>query len=281
MMKRIAEFRLFRAHGAGQWFAVAVAVGLLLLAAPASAQSWLVLSSDCDLRPASVTLSDHSLFEAQQGGAYAVYASGLAAALPKGCDIDAVDVLSDTRVVFSLDCDIDLSSTIHADEDLLVWNGATIASFWDGSANGLPPGADINAVQVAVESPLTLDISLDADTALPPIPGVVADEDVVRWSSGMGWWPWIEFDGSLNDVPPECDLDGLHRMSNGDFLLTFDSAWTLYGVEVDDGDVARFDWWGLDSVHFRASDWAWPEGMDANALYLLGQSRAMRWTRYR
>ncbi len=51
--------------------------------------------------------------------------------------IDAVDVLANGNVIFSLAADTTLGGTLYEDSDLIRWNGSSYSKYFDGSDNGL------------------------------------------------------------------------------------------------------------------------------------------------
>ena len=87
--------------------------------------------------------------------------TALTTLLPAGANLDAVSYFTRGRIYFSLDANTRISSTLYADEDILLWNGTAISMAWDGSANGLPDEANLDALDVVSEAPLAFSFSLD------------------------------------------------------------------------------------------------------------------------
>jgi hypothetical protein len=233
---------------------------------PGSAQASFVFSHREDSSYGGIVATDHSLVETDGAGSYWLYATGLASALPPEVNIDAADLLSGGRVVFSLAEDAVIGGTLYADEDLLLWDGASINLFWDGSANGLPPEVNLDAVDVVSESPLEFDFSLEEDAVLPG-PGLVADEDVVDFTAGSGFSASLVFDGSAAGVPPEANLDGFSRLSDTLWLISFDSAVEIGLTLYDDADVLEYDSsGGTWSLYFDASAQGIPGEVDLDAV---------------
>jgi Ca2+-binding RTX toxin-like protein len=63
--------------------------------------------------------------------------------------IDAVDVLANGNVIFSMAADTTLGGTLYEDSDLIRWNGSSYSKYFDGSDNGLST-ADENIDGVSI-----------------------------------------------------------------------------------------------------------------------------------
>ncbi len=253
-----------------------LALAVLLLAAlvcfsigpPGIAQASFVFSHNEDASYASLMPADHELVDTDGLGAYALYATGLTSLLPPEVNIDAVDLLSGDRMVFSLSEDTKIGGTVYADEDLLLWDGATISLFWDGSGNGLPAGVNLDAVDVISESPLEFSFSLEEDTRLPGV-GMVADEDMARFVFGSGFVPSLDFDGSLEGLPSEVDLNAFSRDSDTVWILSFNAATRITSTLYDDSDLIAFDSaGGTFSLYFDSSAQSIPEQVEIDAMAL-------------
>lgn len=76
----------------------------------------------------------------------------------------------------------------YADEDILKYVSAsdTWSLFFDGTANGLPASADIDAFAAQIGGLIShYYMSFDKPTSVPGIPGTVDDSDVVRYTFGI------------------------------------------------------------------------------------------------
>ena len=63
--------------------------------------------------------------------------------------IDAVDILANGNVIFSMASDITLGGTLYEDSDLIRWNGTSYSKYFDGSDHGLST-ADENIDSVSI-----------------------------------------------------------------------------------------------------------------------------------
>jgi len=227
-----------------------------------------VFSHNEDASYASLVPADHELVDTDGLGTYVLYGVALTNLLLPEVNIDAVDLLSSDRMVFSLSEDTKIGGTVYADEDLLLWDGATISLFWDGSANGLPAGVNLDAVDVISESPLEFSFSLEEDTRLPGV-GMVADEDMARFVTGSGFVPSLDFDGSLEGLPSEVDLNAFSRDTDTVWILSFDAATRITSTLYDDSDLIAFDSaGGTFSLYFDSSAQGIPEQVELDAMAL-------------
>lgn len=161
-------------------------------------------------------------------------------ALPAHVDVTAFQELEDGRRIFALDTFVDFGGGLAAGpEDLVAWDGASFALFFDGSAAGVAAGTAIDAVASLRSGGVTSTLlSFDLPTALPG--GLtVDDEDLVAWT-GSAWS--LFFDGSANGIPGHLDVDGFDRdRVNGTRYFSFDTSGRIASVDFDDEDVVAFD----------------------------------------
>jgi hypothetical protein len=123
------------------------------------------------------------------GLAYSIEFDAFAAGIPRGVVTDATS-LSAGGLLLSFDTTVDLGGgLVVADEDLVEWNGAMFSMLFDGSAEGLDAGLDVDAAQDLGGGLLAMSF----DTA-GSVGGIAFDdEDVLRFD-GASWS--LEFDGS-------------------------------------------------------------------------------------
>lgn len=167
---------------------------------------------------------------------HAIHTSPLSP-IPVSADIDAWAV-KNSLIYFSLAEDTRLGATVYADEDVLRWNGSTIILAWDGSANGLPSSVDLDALDIRSTVPFTFSFSLDTAAVLPVV-GRVEDEDLLTWSGSA--FDTIEFDGSARGIPATADLDGISKISNTRWLLSFNTDLRLGATVYEDADLIDFN----------------------------------------
>lgn len=120
---------------------------------------------------------------------------GSAAGVPAGVAIDALARTASGELLLSFDTSVELPGLFVDDEDLVLWNGAGFAPFFDGSTEGVPTALDVDA---ASYDPVGNRLRLSFDT-----PGEVGgvsfeDEDLLELDRSSGIWS-LAFDGSARD----------------------------------------------------------------------------------
>ena len=203
--------------------------------------------------------------------------------LPAEVNVDAVSLLDGGTVVISLSEDAVLGGNPYADEDLIGWDGITFSMWWDGSAAGLPPEVNHNAVHIISALPVTFLFSLEEDAVLPGA-GLVADEDMLMFSGATFS---IVLDGSVEGIPAEAGVDAISLASDAPplvFLLSLDCAAVIAGTVYDDGDILNYyEPTSAFSLFMDASAQGIPEEVDVDAVAFLppeGPTGARNWMLY-
>jgi len=124
------------------------------------------------------------------GIVYTLELDAAAAGLPAGVNVDAVAV-DGADLLLSFDITVDLSGGIVADHDLVRWNGAVFAPFFDGSLAGVPDALDVDGAHLLTTGNLLL--SMDGAGDLGGVS--FADEDALEYDPTTGIWE-LAFDGS-------------------------------------------------------------------------------------
>jgi uncharacterized protein YjiK len=151
-----------------------------------------------------------------------------------------------------------------ANEDVLLWDGTGFSVAFDGSDVG------IGSLQIDAFGWLdadTLLLSFDADKAVPGIPGIVDDSDIVRFdatslgANTAGSFS-LYFDGSdVGLTAKGHDVDTVELLSDGRILLSTTASVTVGGVTARDEDLLAFtpsslgdNTAGSFSLYFDGSD---------------------------
>jgi len=197
--------------------------------------------------------------------------------------------------LFTLDSGTDLGNgLIVTAADVVRFDGISRTMEFDGSAEGVPEGAMVDALTANNFGTLLLsfDITVDLGNGV-----IAADEDLVIFEGENTYA--LYFDGSAQGVPEGLDLDGAdYRRSDGHLLLSFDGNGQVGGINFSDDDVLKFSpkdsTWsafydgtaqypGLESADIVAVAIAVPEphalaqlGAALAALGWLGRRRAAR-----
>jgi hypothetical protein len=118
-------------------------------------------------------------------------------------------------------------------EDVVRWDGEFYTLEFDGSAEGIPSGVQVDAV-----STIAGDLLLSFDAAVTFGVETVYEEDLVRFD-GIGFT--LFFDGSAAGVPEGLNLDAAHYLDVGNLAVSFDGSGSLPGVVFADEDVLECD----------------------------------------
>jgi hypothetical protein len=128
------------------------------------------------------------------GSIYSIEFAGAAHGIPAGTQIDAVGVIAGD-LLLSFDVTVTLGNVTAADEDLVRLE-STVPDVWslyfDGSAQGVPVGADLDGADV-LDASGNLALSFDISGSV----GGVAfdDEDILEYAPNGGTWS-MRYDGS-------------------------------------------------------------------------------------
>lgn len=142
---------------------------------------------------------------------YSLVFDGAAEGVPANARIDAVSYESSGFfLLLSFDTTVSLPGGVTADdEDLVAWvPGPFYALFFDGSANGVPPGLDLDAASRVTPSADIQLLSFDGSGVIAGIP--FDDEDALLFDPGSSTWLMVA-DSSLSDPVdwPATDLVAL------------------------------------------------------------------------
>ena len=226
-----------------QWGGVPViarASGLLLLAttlggSPLAAEGIGTLHHSFDVtvaRTGPLYFDDEAAIEETTAPAWSSPSLGT---LPAGADLTAIHRAWDGRWYFALDTFVDFGAVEAGPEDVIGWNGSAHSLVFDGSAEGIPAGAAIDAIAQAPGMGLILSF----DVAIPVGAETADDADIVAWD---GSELSIVFVAADYGIPAALDLDALDVDATDDSLyLSFDGSGKLGGVDFDDHDLLHFD----------------------------------------
>jgi hypothetical protein len=128
---------------------------------------------------------------------YALDFDGSANGVPAGVRIDAVSMNAADDLLLSFDTSLVLPGVGPVDdEDLVRFAGGLYTMVFDGSANGVAAGLDLDGASRPLEASNLLLLSFDASGNLAGIP--FDDEDTLVFDPGSGTWTMYA-DASLSD----------------------------------------------------------------------------------
>jgi hypothetical protein len=126
-----------------------------------------------------------------------------------------------------------VSGNGYADEDIMKYNSGTGAwnKAFDGTNNGLPDSADIDALTLIINSGyISFLMSFDTPTAVPGL-GTVDDSDVVRFDTWNGDWS-MYLDGSTVGLTTDGeDIDGLTFSSGPSLVVSTRGGYAVKNIE--------------------------------------------------
>jgi hypothetical protein len=147
--------------------------------------------------------------------------------------------------------------------DVVRFDGSDYTLVFDATAAGIPNGVRVDAVATdGSDLLLSFDTTVDLGSGL-----TVTDEDLVRWD-GVSFTLFLAT--STVGIDPALDLDGAHRLKDGNLLLSFDGSGSVGtpAVFFDDEDILEYDpagsTWEL-AYDGSAQATAWLDGSDIDA----------------
>jgi hypothetical protein len=165
--------------------------------------SSVIFSVDIPITLGGANYSEQDIIS-YDGSSFSKLLDGAALGIPDGTHVDAANVLSGGSIVFSLDTPISLGGNSFKPHDLIKYDGSAFSFYFDGSANGIPQGADIDGAYVSPDGNLLF--SLDVPTELGGLK--VRDKDIIRWD---GTSFSLHFDGLSAGLPEGADLDAVSQ----------------------------------------------------------------------
>ena len=111
--------------------------------------------------------------------------------IPNGEITDAVAAIGSNDLLLSFDVPVALGSIIARHSDVVRFHDGVFSIFFDGSAAGVLPGLDLDALY-CIQSNGHLLMSFDGSGVLGGVP--FDDEDVLEYTPGPGTWE-LAYDG--------------------------------------------------------------------------------------
>ncbi len=156
--------------------------------------------------------------------------------LPIGTNLNGFHRFDDGDTLFSLDTTVSVQGVVATPADVVRVSGGVPSLEFDGSAEGVPAGTQIDALSVTPVGDLVLsfDVTVQLDGT------TFADEDLVRIHAGTGDAS-LFFAPSSAGIDPALDLDAVYVLSNADVLVSFDGTGIAGGVTFSDEDLLEID----------------------------------------
>jgi hypothetical protein len=246
-----------------------VVTGVLLLF-PVSASAQLesvLLSPDITLNLANVVTRDENVAADNLAGIVVPVDIGV---IPANADLSVYHLLDNGDSLLAFDITVSLPGAVVAQPvDVVRRSGGVYSIEFDGSAQGVPAGARLDALSANAQGHLLM--SFDTTVALPGL--TASDEDIVAFN-GANFT--MLFDGSAAGLESGVDLDALHfSTGNGRLFVSFDIGGVIGGANFSDEDLLEHDpvgnTWAL-AYNGSAEHAAWiPGDLDAAfVMFLVG-----------
>lgn len=204
---------------------------LLLLLVPSAAGAEVSAAPDITVDLSGVTVDDDEVAIDDLMGGIALESFG---GLPPGVAVDAYHDLGSGEVLFSTDATATLGTVTAAPEDVVRFDGSSYSLEFDGSAEGVPAGANVDAVTRDGSG----DLVLSFDTTLTLDSVTYSDEDLTRFDGATFS---SVLDASAEGFDPALDLDAVQHRAGDVYALSFDGNGNHAGVDFADEDVVSFD----------------------------------------
>jgi hypothetical protein len=140
--------------------------------------------------PGPLTAEPRDVVRYSDGG-YAIEFDGSASGVPAGAAIDAVGQTPAGDLLLSFDTTVSLGSVTADDEDVVRWDGASYSLAFDGSAQGVAEGLDLDGLHAAGGGVLV--VSFDGSGSVGGV-GFDNEDALVFYPAGPTWM--MLYDGS-------------------------------------------------------------------------------------
>ena len=226
-----------------------LALAAAWIAGPASAQELFAGSPDVTVPLGGSLAQDQDVAVDNQLGIVLLEDLG---SLPTAAEVTAYALDANGDRLFAIDTTTSLAGgVVVTPRDVIRWDGASYVVELDGTSEGIPSGAAIDAVATAPGESLLVSF----DTTIAVDGQTFADEDLARWDGALFT---TAFDGSAAGLAAAHDVDAAQDLGGGAFLVSLDTSGTLSGIDFDDEDVLRYDGaaWSLE-IDASALDADW------------------------
>jgi hypothetical protein len=166
-------------------------------------------SLDRDVRIGGNYFADHDVI-LWDGVAFSLAWDGAASGLPRRCNVDALDVISESPLVFSFSLSETASlpgpGEVH-DHDIIRWNGSGFSPTLDfrGSDFGIPARANLNAFNRRLPDQWLM--SFDSTIRLGPL--TLNDGDIVSFNPLTQAFGSAHFVAAVEGFPPTTDVSAI------------------------------------------------------------------------
>ncbi len=172
----------------------------------------------------------------------------LSQSLPADQEIAAVHLTPGGTMLLSFRSPVTIGGVEVEPCDVVERNGSSYTLVVDGSAEGIPAEAAIDALAMTADGRLLL--SFDVAVTLGGTP--YGPGDIALRTAAGSFLPY--FDGAAAGVPPEANVVGVDETGTGELVFSFDAPVTLGAATYLPGDLVRRTS-GTFTLHDRDPGW--------------------------
>lgn len=195
---------------------------------PAQAISQLAISTDLTTTVRGSTVADDDAVQLD-GSAPADRRS---LGLPFAADINALHVIDDSTLLFSLKSSLSLTSGYGTPGDILQWASGTVTVFASRTDLGLASGTAVDAVSFHDGK---LIFSVNISDSINGV--VVTDSDLMQWTEADSTSLFLA--ESQCAIPQAADVSAAHVLNSENVLFVFSTNTTIGGADFKSSDVVR------------------------------------------
>ncbi|MDX1518825.1 MAG: LamG domain-containing protein, partial [Gammaproteobacteria bacterium] len=157
-------------------------------------------------------------------------------------DIDAAHLIDDQTLVFSPAQNETIDGFSYEDGDLILYDYATDTFSEFFSENFFSGGADINALYIISHNASQSVFLISVDNTETIGGNSFTDGDIFQVDydrTGPSITTSIVLDESIYGT--DVDVDAVHLLDNGNYVISFDADETINSVNYEDGDLVEYD----------------------------------------
>lgn len=230
-------------------------LALILAATPAGAAAF-YFSPDVPTTLGGTTYLPWEIVR-YEAGAYAPVQT-----LPVNTEIDALHRMDNGNWLLSVRAPTLLGGTTYRPEDVVRFDGVNYALFFDGAANGVPAGSNVDAI--FLNGGDTGDLILSFEVPATIAGNTYDNNDLLRFAAGV-FTLFLDASALPSPIPPSTNTTGAD-VRGGLTILTFAVPTTLGGATYLPGELVAWDGAVFTSFH---QDPSWPPGSRLNAMAFL------------
>ena len=192
----------------------------------------LFFSSDISVVFDGVSLEDENLARSDDGAPISLVSLP---SVPRRVDLTAFHYIAADEFLLVFDSVTALPGSVTAQgNDIVRLQAGVYSIVLSGSAIGIPASAKIDAVSRDLDGNYVFSL----DTTVELAGTTYDDEDLLQFNGSTAS---LVFDGSANGVASTNNIDAVHALSNGNFLISFSESGVVSAIPFSDEDILEFN----------------------------------------